>query len=187
MAFFRNTGRVWSDEFRLADRAWRTSLLLVGLLERDGVSMDQLTLVLEKCSEWIARGTPECKAVGLNVMRSLFKASLVPSSRDLEGAVATVVATDASLAVRLAALDFLGAMNALDFLGAKNLTSLLVQVPSEDMRKILEFRSNLMKKMNASQRAYLTQGIHEDVAAETRGRLPGEALRSVISRVDGIA
>lgn len=179
MAFFRNTGRVWSDEFRLADRAWRTGVLLVGLLERDGVSMDQLTLVLEKCSEWIARGTPECKAVGLNVMRSLFKASLVPSSRDLEGAVATVVATDASLAVRLAALDFLGAMN---------LTSNpLVQVPSEDMRRILEFRSNLMKKMNASQRAYLTQGIHEDVAAETRGRLPGEALRSVISRVDGIA
>lgn len=165
-----------SDDLQVTDRSWRTSALLVMLFEAEGRSRGVLNLLLNKSYEWIRSSSSEKKTVGLNTLRLLFKSHHVPYSKDLLDKALDAFFSDASLAVKLAALDFLGSMS--------TTPSPLTRVSDAEARRIIEFRSKLMKQMNASQRAYAAKGVHADIARESSGRTHEEALRSVISRVD---
>ena len=167
-----------SDDILLTDRSWRTSVLLAMLLEAEGKSRDSLNLLLNKSLEWMRSSSSEKKTVGLNTLRFLFKGQQLAYSQDLLDKVLDVFFSDASLAVKLAALDFLGSMS--------TTPNPLIHVSDAEVKRITEFRSKLMKQMNASQHAYTAKGVHGDIARESSGRTHAEALQNVISRVDGI-
>jgi hypothetical protein len=167
-----------SDDLQLTDRSWRTSVLLAMLLETEGRSLKGLNLLRNKSVEWIRSSSSEKKTIGLNTLRLLFKSHHLPYSQDLLDKVCDVFFSDTSLAVKLAALDFLGAMS--------TTPNPMTHVSNAETKRITRFRSELMKQMNASQHTYAAKGVHADIARESSGRTHEEALRNVISRVDSI-
>ena len=167
-----------SGDLQLADRSWRTSVLLGMLLEAEGKSADALELLRNKGFEWIRSNSPGKKAVGLNTLRFLFKGNHLSYSRYLADEILDVFVSDAKLAVKLAALDLLGSM--------RTTPNPLTHISDVDANQIAEFRADLMKMMNAFQRAYAAKGVHVDLARESSGKTHEEALRSIISKVDSI-
>jgi hypothetical protein len=167
-----------SDDLQLTDRSWRTSVLLGMLLEAEGRSVDALKLLRNKGFEWIRSDSPEKKTVGLNTLRFLFKGNHLPYSRDLLNEILDVFLSDASLAVKLAALDLLGSMS--------TTPNPLTHISAVEAKRIAEFRNELTKMMNASQHAYAAKGVHADLARESFRKTYEEALRNIISRVDSV-
>ena len=176
MSFFRSSKVTFLDEIVLTESSFRTSTLLLVLLEHDGVSVDKTSLLLDQCPKWISRGTSEQRVIGLNIMKSLFKAGWVQPSRDLETELTRLLSQETSLAVRLAALDFLGAMGLT--------TNPLGQIPASESKQILEFRAELMKRLNRSKQPHLMQEVNEEAFALTSRMPTVEALRFIIARVD---
>ena len=167
-----------SGDIAFADRSWRTSVLLSKLLEAEGETPIDVNLLLDKGLDWMRSSSSEKKTVGLNTCRFLFKKQHLAYSQDLLDRVLDVFFSDASLAVKLAALDFLGAMG--------TTPNPLTRVSVAEAERIALFRSKLMKQMNASQHAYTAEGVHADMARESSGRTHEETLRAVIAGVDNI-
>ncbi len=166
------------DDFQVSDRSWRVSVLLVMVLDFEGSSAEGLNLLLARCFEWIRSASEEKKAVGLNTLRFLLKGGYFRHDRGLVDEVRDVFLSDISLAVKLAALDLLGAVG--------TAATPLSQLSDFEIQRFTQFRAELMKRMNASQRAYAARGVHADLARECSGKTPEAALRNIISRIDCI-
>jgi len=164
------------DEVQLADHCWRMSVLLLKLLETDENSHKNICLVTNKAFDWIRTDSSENKAIGLNVLRFLFKRQDIIYSRDLLEEVLDIFLSNTTLAVKLAALDFLGAMN--------TTPNPMTRVSTVEAGRIARFRSNLMEYMNTSQRDYVTDGVNADIAREITGKTFEQALINVISKID---
>ena len=169
------SGTPVNEETDLADRSWRTSVLLFTLLEGEGNTGNGVDLLQNKSVGWLGSSSSAKRAVALNTLRGLVKGQHLASNQDLSNKVLNVFLSDASLAVKLAALDLLGAMKA---------PNPLSRISESDKKRIIEFRSTLMKLMNASQHAYAAEGVRADIARETSGKTHREVLMDVISRVD---
>jgi len=167
-----------SDALQLMDRSWRTSVLLGMLLESAGGSVEALELLRNKSFAWIRSNSAEKKTVGLNTLRFLFKGNPFFCRKALSNEILDLFVSEASLAVRLAALDFLGSVG--------TTPNPLTLISSVEAMRITEFRDGLMKKMHAEQQAYAAQGVRVDLARESSGKTHEEALRRVIARVDSV-
>lgn len=166
------------DDIQLMDHSWRTSVLLAILLDHTGYNRDAFSLLSDKSFEWLRSGSTAKKAISLNTLNFLFKSHQLLYSQDLTDEVLDAFITDASLVVKLSALDFLGTMN--------TTSNPLTRIYLGDVNRLQEFRSRLISQMYTSQSEYISKGVYTDILKETSGKTPGEALRNVISRVDGI-
>ncbi len=163
-------------DISLADRSWRTSVLLSQLLEVEGNSPDAIELLSDKSMKWMLSSNAEKQTVGLNTLRFLFRGKHLAYTQDLLDKVLDVFFSGDSLPSKLAALDFLGAM--------RTTPNPLSRISVEDEKQLLKFRSKLMKRMNTSQHAYSANGVHVDIARETSAQTHLDALKSIISEVD---
>lgn len=165
-----------SDELQRADHAWKTAVLLLKLLEAEGKSHDTVSSLCAKSLDWMRAHNSDKKAVGLNTARFLFKGQHLAYSAELLHKVVDILFSDTSLAVKLAALDFLGAMS--------TTPNPLTRLSPDAAAELTHFRSELMKQTNASQRAYLADGLRMDIAKEQSGRTPAEALKNILARIE---
>lgn len=164
-------------DIELADRSWRTSVLLFTLFEGDGSTRSGAELLARRSIDWLRSSSSARRTIALNTLRGLIKGQhlAVAHTQDLSSLALNVFISDASLPVKLAALDLLGSMK------APNPVS---RISVADKRDLSEFRSTLMSLMNASQRAYAADGVRTDAARELSGKTHREAMISVMSGVD---
>ncbi|MBF0330722.1 MAG: ankyrin repeat domain-containing protein [Candidatus Omnitrophica bacterium] len=167
-----------NDDFQVTDRSWKTSVLLYKLFDIAGMARPDMEFLRDKSFAWVRSSNIEKKVTGLNTLRYLFKAQHIPYSKELLDEIVTVFFNNDSLAVRLAALDFLGAMS--------TSPSPLQYLNPSEVKQIVAFRGKMLNKMQASQRAYADSGVQSDIAKESSGKTPAEALKGAASRVDSI-
>lgn len=166
------------DEFEIADRAWKTSVLLIKLLDAEGRSKKYIELVQDKCLDWIRSDNVEKKVVGLNTLRYLCKGNYISNCQECCNEIMQAFLRELSLPVKLSASDFLGAMG--------YSPNPLTQVSEYEVEKIIDYRAQLMKQLSLLQRAYAAEGVHVDLAEESLGKTYEAALQNVISRIDNI-
>jgi hypothetical protein len=167
-----------NDQVELADDSWRTSLLLVTLLDHAGGDEGSLNLLTTKSVDWLRAGSPRQKTIALNLLRGLFKVRHVSRSQDVLKLVVELFVTDASLPVKLAAIDLLAAVKS---------TNPVSRLSSEERKRLMDFRSTLMNSKNASQRRYAASGVHADVARQVSVSTPRQAMLDVLVRVDSVS
>jgi hypothetical protein len=172
------TRKSTADDIQLMDRSWRASVLLAILLDHTGYDRDAFNFLSDKSFQWLRSGSTEKKAIGLNTLNYLFKSHQLTSSQNLTDEVLEAFITNASLVVKLSALDFLGTMN--------TTPNPLTRINLGDVNRLQEFRSRLISQMYASQSEYISKGVYTDILLETSGKTPWEAMRNVISKVDSI-
>lgn len=169
-----------SIEIQRAHDSWKTSILLVELLQREGSTQGASGLLLAKSLEWLRSPDAERRSLALNLLRGLSKSQNVAflgRKGELMATVMNVFVSDESLAVKLAAADLLGAVGVPPAFAA--------QLSAETKRDLIQLRSRLMREMNAAQRTYAADGLRTDVDAELSSRTSREALEHVMARVDG--
>jgi len=159
------------------DKAWKTSVLLVVLLTSDKLNNNNQRFLLEKCYQWIKSDSTEKQIVCLYTLNFLYKSNLLPNDKDLSDKVIKLLLTNESIAVKLAALDFLSATG-----NTQNLESVLSKTITN---QIAEFRE-LIKQKKASQNEYAAKGVYADLQRASAGKNWETALKNVIAKVDEI-
>jgi hypothetical protein len=166
------------NNIHIIDKAWKTSVLLVMLLTTDRSSSDSLSILLDNCYKWIKSGSPENQVVCLYTLNFLYKSKLLSYNKELSDRVLNLLLNNESIAVKLAALDFLSAIGS-----TQNLNTVISETV---MKQIIEFRE-LIKQMKASQNEYSSKGVYIDMQREIAGKTYKEALKNVIAKVDSIS
>jgi hypothetical protein len=159
-------------------RAWKTSVLLVVLLTSDRLNTDSPKFLLDKCYGWIKSGSAEKAVVSLYTLNFLYKSNYLPHNKVLSDKVFNLLKTNESIAVKLAALDFLSATG-----NSQNLNAVLSETI---INQIAEFRDKLGKQKKASQNEYSARGVYADIKRETEVKTYEIALKNVIVKVDNI-
>ena len=162
-------------EVRVADAAFRESVLLMKLLEAAGTTEAAKSMLASASNKWRQSSDARLRTTGISLLRFFFKAMHVAYSKPLFDEVLQLFTSSNSLAARLAALDVLGAMSA-----TPNPTQLL---PPKELERLIAFRTQLMQQMNAAQRQYATTGVAADVAREVSKSTASTALAAAIERL----
>ena len=165
------------NNIQMLDEAWKKSVLLVMLLTSDRLNIDSLKFLLDKCYEWLNSGCAEKEIVSLYTLNFLYKSNHLPNNRDKSDDVLNLLLTNESIAVKLAALDFLNASG-----NSQNLKTVLSETI---LKKIAEFRE-LIKQKKVSQKEYSAKGVFADIQREIAGKTYDTALREIITKVDSI-
>ena len=171
----------WKDEsqfeaeVRVADTAFRDSVLLMKLLEAAGTTEAAKSMLAVTSTKWRQSSDARLRTTGISLLRFLFKAMHVGYSKPLFDEVLGLFTSSSSLAARLAALDVLGAMSA-----TPNPTQLLSQ---GELERLIAFRTQLMQQMNAAQRQYATSGVAADLAREISKSNGSNALAATVERL----
>ena len=163
------------NNIQLIDKAWKTSVLLIMLLTIDKSNSDSLSFLLDKCYNWLKSGNPGKNIVTLYTLNFLYKSNLLPNYKDLLDKVLNILLSNESIAVKLAALDFLsttGNTQNLNVLLSKNITN-----------QIAEFRE-FIKQKKASQNEYAAKGVYADIQREIAKETYEGALKNVIIKVE---
>ena len=166
--------RQFEAEIRIADAAFRDSVLLMKLLEAAGTNEAAKAALATASTNWRQSLEPRQRTTGISLLRFLFKAMHVGYSKQLLDEALSLFTSSSSLAARLAALDVLGAMSA-----TPNPTQLLTP---QEFERLVAFRTQLMQQMNAVQQQYATDGVACDVAREVSKTNASSALVAVIAK-----
>jgi hypothetical protein len=165
------------NDLHTIDKAWKTSALIVMLLTSDKFSIDSLKFLIEKCNIWLNSGSAEKEVVSLYSLNFLYKSKQLQYNKDLSDKILNLLLNNKSIAVKLAALDFLSVTS-----NTQNLKTLISETV---MNQIVEFRE-VIKQLKTSQNEYTAKGIYTDIQREIAGKTYEIALKNVIIKVDSI-
>lgn len=165
------------NNIRIIDKAWKTSVLLVVLLTSIRLNNNKQRFLLDKCYKWLESGSQEKNIVSLYTLNFLYKTNLLPNDKYLSDKVLNLLLANESIAVKLAASDFLFATG-----NSQILESVLSRTVTN---QIAEFRE-LIKQKKASQNEYAAKGVYADIQRASTGKTKETALQNVIAKVDSI-
>lgn len=168
-----------SQDFQIIDKAWKSAVLLVKLMEILKWNRFSLNLLVEKSHNWVNSNNSEKITVGLYTLMYLLKNRQLPNNKDLNENIQTVFMSNESVVVRLAALDFL--------CNLKTTENPLSLIPDIEANHIVDFRSVLIQEMKASQRKYVDAGVLEEIGKESEAKSMEATLLDVIHKVDNIS
>ncbi|MBN2684291.1 MAG: toll/interleukin-1 receptor domain-containing protein [Pontiellaceae bacterium] len=166
------------DDFQLADRAWKSAVLLVSLTQVRGGNPSSVSLLESKCRGWLRSNNAEQRAIALNTLRFLAKGGLVAELGEAKKDAHYAFQTETSLAVRLAALDFLGAIGSSD--------NPLSMVSEFEQQQITDFRSRLISEMQLTQKDYAERGVQVEVKQLTVDEKVETVLRRQMEKVENL-
>lgn len=161
----------FKEELEISDRAWRKSVLLIKALEQLSVSNNDVNLLKDKGLVWLESKSSFQKDVALNVLRFLYKKNLINLTDSLIKKIFQAFKFDQSYSVKLAALDFLGAI--------KTRTGSDNGVTGDDVTNILEYRDEALKR-NDRLRKYESFGVYSDINKLTSGVQDENSFRKLL-------
>ncbi len=171
-----NAPKLHLDEFQLADRSWKTAVLLVSLAQTGNNGRSQVRLLESRCKSWIESNSTMKRAVALNTLRFLAKGGLLTCLEDIQKSAVYTFLSETSLAARLAALDFLSATAYPE--------NPLSKITEYEKRQIREFQSKLISTMQSAQKAFAEHGVHTELHRLTSGQSAEAALQGLIDKME---
>jgi tetratricopeptide (TPR) repeat protein len=167
-----------NHEHRLLTKSWKKSVLLTKLLTIEGDTEKNTSFLIDKSIDWICSNNLEKKIIGIYTLNLFFKKQCIGYDDGIVKKTREIFEKESSLAVKLAASDFLCTMGINPCFHT--------QLSADECNRVHYFISeNKQIIIKIPQKYYIAIGFIFDIIKEYYfGSTPEQVLKDIVYKID---